>query len=82
MVTHEYLLRINHIKHYLNKILQKLVLVCVGCILFDKSLSCKVVVFIRDVVYFRVFILEKCFKMFKEDSVQFQLREVGSHDSV
>jgi len=35
-----------------------------------KSLSCNVAVIIRDTVFFRVFILEKCFKMFKEDSVQ------------
>jgi hypothetical protein len=34
-----------------------------------KSLSCKVVLF-RDAVYFKVFISEKCFKMFKEDFVQ------------
>jgi len=35
-----------------------------------KSLLYNVVVLIRDVVYFRVFIIEKCFKMFNEDSVQ------------
>jgi hypothetical protein len=45
-------------------------LVCVGCILFNKILSCKVVVLIRDAVYFRIFYAEKCFKMFKEDSMQ------------
>jgi hypothetical protein len=42
----------------------------VGRILLTKSLACNVVVIIRDVVYFRVFISEKCFKMFKEDSMQ------------
>jgi ribosome biogenesis protein Tsr3 len=35
-----------------------------------KSLSCNVAVLIRNAVFFRVFITEKCFKMFKEDSVQ------------
>jgi hypothetical protein len=37
--------------------------------MLTKSLSCNAVI-IKDAVYFRVFITEKCFKMFKEDSVQ------------
>jgi hypothetical protein len=49
---------------------QSIMLVCVGCILLTKSLLCNVAIIIKDAVYFRVFITEKCFKMFKEDSVQ------------
>jgi hypothetical protein len=37
-----------------------------------KSLSCNIVVLIKDAIYFIVFIIEQCFKMFKEDSVQIQ----------
>jgi len=37
---------------------------------WTKSLSCNVVPIIRDAVYFRVFITEKCFEMFNEDFVQ------------
>jgi hypothetical protein len=42
----------------------------VGFILLTKSLLCYVAVIIRNVVYFRVFITNFFFKMFKEDSVQ------------
>jgi hypothetical protein len=44
---------------------ERSVLVCVGCILFDKIIIMSCCYIIRDAASFRVFISEKWFKMLK-----------------